>query len=202
MNICVFGDSIAWGAWDSQHGGWATLLRNYFESESSSCGEINIYNLGINSATTTSTLPRIVSEAKARNGDMIIIALGINDSATLSISNEFQVEPIIFKSNLAKITSLALELTPNVAFIGLTPIDDSKTSPFDSEGSYTQVDASKYNSMIYEHCQKSDIPFISLDNALGITQLSDGLHPNSIGHQNIFEIVKNAIIKICSSNYL
>jgi len=31
MSICVFGDSIGWGAYDPINGGWATLLRNHLD---------------------------------------------------------------------------------------------------------------------------------------------------------------------------
>ena len=30
--ICLFGDSITWGAWDPEHGGWGARLRSYFET--------------------------------------------------------------------------------------------------------------------------------------------------------------------------
>src|SRR3989344_2128603 len=31
MSICVFGDSIVWGAYDPINSGWVTLLRNHIE---------------------------------------------------------------------------------------------------------------------------------------------------------------------------
>jgi len=34
MNICIFGDSIAWGAWLPFRVSWANLLRNYLEKTS------------------------------------------------------------------------------------------------------------------------------------------------------------------------
>ena len=44
MTICIFGDSITWGAYDPEQGGWATRLRNYFEKQDN---DVDVYNLGI-----------------------------------------------------------------------------------------------------------------------------------------------------------
>jgi lysophospholipase L1-like esterase len=44
MNICIFGDSITYGAHDPINGGWTTLLRNYLEGKDD---DITTYNLGI-----------------------------------------------------------------------------------------------------------------------------------------------------------
>ena len=42
MKICVFGDSIAWGACDFEKGGWADRLKTYFLAGDN---DIDLYNL-------------------------------------------------------------------------------------------------------------------------------------------------------------
>jgi lysophospholipase L1-like esterase len=54
--ICVFGDSITWGAYDPERGGWVNRLRNDLEKK-----EIESYNLGISGDTTADLLKRFNS---------------------------------------------------------------------------------------------------------------------------------------------
>jgi len=49
MNILIFGDSITWGAYDPDKGGWVNCLRNYFESKDSppyfrEAGDVAVFN--------------------------------------------------------------------------------------------------------------------------------------------------------------
>ena len=62
MIICIFGDSVTWGAYDPEQGGWATRLRNYFEAQENN---IDVYNLGISGDATADLLKRIEVEAKS-----------------------------------------------------------------------------------------------------------------------------------------
>ncbi|MBU6500990.1 MAG: hypothetical protein KGJ89_02590 [Patescibacteria group bacterium] len=75
MNICIFGDSITWGASDTEKGGWVERLKTYFGNKY----EAIIYNLGIPGDTTIDLLKRVESECKSRKPDLIIFSIGIND---------------------------------------------------------------------------------------------------------------------------
>ena len=73
--ICVFGDSIAWGAVDPENGGWVNCLRNYFESKSLRVDQdTDVYNLGISGDNTNDLLARFDVEVRARNPDTIVFA--------------------------------------------------------------------------------------------------------------------------------
>ena len=74
QTICVFGDSIAWGASDSEKGGWVERLKIYMGEHRSG----NVYNLGVSGDTTNDLLERFEQEAKARESDVIIFAVGTN----------------------------------------------------------------------------------------------------------------------------
>lgn len=75
--ICVFGDSIVWGEGDPVGGGWVSRLKRYYEEHN--CG-VSVYNLGIDADTSEWLLSRIESETLAREPDIVVIAIGINDS--------------------------------------------------------------------------------------------------------------------------
>ena len=44
MTICVFGDSITWGASDYEKGGWVERLKTYLMKNKN---DVDVYNLGV-----------------------------------------------------------------------------------------------------------------------------------------------------------
>ena len=61
QTICIFGDSIAWGASDLEFGGWVARLRNYLETEKY---DSSIYNCSISGDSTQDLLKRFSNETK------------------------------------------------------------------------------------------------------------------------------------------
>ncbi|MFA5086405.1 MAG: GDSL-type esterase/lipase family protein [Candidatus Paceibacterota bacterium] len=189
MNICIFGDSIAWGEADYEKGGWVEKLKTKLMPKG-----INVYNLGISSDTTEGVLKRIESEAEKRNPDIIIFAVGINDCS--KIKNENVTDLNKFRKNIELIFDKAKLFTDKIVFIGLTDIDETKTNPYswDKNISSDNQSIGEYDGTIRSFCEKNNIPFI---NMLGVLindgDLSDGLHPSSRGHQKIFEIIEKTI---------
>ncbi|MBI4253126.1 hypothetical protein HY623_03060 [Candidatus Uhrbacteria bacterium] len=125
MNICIFGDSITWGANDFEYGGWAARFRNYLYEKDKS----DVYNLGISGEITTDTIKRIDCEAEAREADVIIFVLGINDSAYLKSKGERWTPLEAFKQNLVLLYEKARSLTEKIFFVGLAPIDETLLQP-------------------------------------------------------------------------
>jgi lysophospholipase L1-like esterase len=85
MRILVFGDSIAYGAWDTQ-GGWVERLKcdaHLQTAQSRGANKLQIINLGIGGDTSTKILKRMHDEIVARKDPKwplaLIIGLGIND---------------------------------------------------------------------------------------------------------------------------
>ena len=196
MNICIFGDSIVWGAYDPINGGYVNFLRNYFEEKNI---EIEIYNLGISGDTSTKLLERLESEAKKREADLIIIAIGINDTQYIhSIKNQRTLIQE-FKNNLLNLFQTAKKITNKIIFIGITNVDETKSNPlsWNSDKSYTNENVKKYNNVIRDFCQRNKLKFISLEGIITKEDLFDGLHPNTKGHKKIFETIKKEI-----SNFL
>ena len=124
--LCIWGDSITWGANDSELGGWVNRLRLFIESQNT---DVRVYNLGISADTTTNVLERFRAEAKARVPDMIVFALGVNDSSYITSEDNPVVSLEKFITNLTDILRQAKEFTNTIAFIGITPVDESKCKP-------------------------------------------------------------------------
>ena len=82
QKIFIFGDSIAYGAWDPE-GGWVERLRQWLfvtTRDEYNLGTF-LYNLSIVGDTTADLLKRFTTEIEARQqGDIIFFAAGINDA--------------------------------------------------------------------------------------------------------------------------
>ena len=202
--ILVFGDSITYGAWDKE-GGWVQRLRKFLEEKYPK--EFFVYNLGIPiNETTENILSRIEVELKARttpgfeSENIVIFAIGINDSQFVHSEGRHKVPIDKFKDNIQKLIKIAQKFSSKIIFVGLTPVDERKTTPipWNTDKSYKNEDIKKYNEIIKMVCNKHGIPFIDLfEDWINDCKnyLDDGLHPNSEGHKRIFETVKNFLVE-------
>ncbi len=136
MVICIWGDSITWGAYDPEQGGWATRLRNHLGAKDNN---IYVYNLGISGDNTIGLLSRIEVEAKSRKPNFIIFSIGINDAQFIHSTNSLRISPDDFRQNLTKLLAIAKKFTDKVVFVGLTGVDETKTRPipWSTDKSYT-----------------------------------------------------------------
>ena len=208
MNICVFGDSIAWGACDYKNGGWVARLRNYFEERgdtplgiSGVLADVLVYNLGISGDNTDDLLERIESECKTREPNMIVIAIGINDSQYVRSERTRRVPLQKFQKNISNLYKIAKLYSEKIAFIGLTNVDESKTRPipWNTDEEYDNKSIREYNEAIKKFCSENNLKFIEMNNVLEKDDLEDGLHPNSQGHEKMFEKIKPEIEKLPSA---
>ena len=165
MNILIFGDSITWGAYDPEQGGWATRLRNYFEAKDN---DTDVYNLGVSGDTTADLLNRIEIEVKSREPDLIIFAIGINDAQFIHSTNGLHVSLDEFQQNLAKLLSVAKKFTDKVVFVGLTKVDESKTTPipWNTDKSYTNENIERLDNAIKKFCEDKKLKFITMDSVV------------------------------------
>ena len=195
MRICVFGDSIAFGHADYKYGGWVQKLNLYLLEKSDA--EDSAYNCGISGDTTKDVLKRFDIEAKAREPDIIIFSIGINDARYLNKPNNLETQPEQFKENLKQLLEMAREHTDKILFLGLTPIDESKTMPipWDTVKFYPKENVHEFNKIIETFCEENNLLFIELINKLDPKNFEDGLHPDSESHNIIFETVKDFLEK-------
>ena len=76
MEIGIWGDSITYGASDTEALGWVGRLRKSLPQD----GNVAVYNRGICGDTTEDLLKRFPIEAEAIQPNVIFFAIGINDS--------------------------------------------------------------------------------------------------------------------------
>jgi lysophospholipase L1-like esterase len=196
----VFGDSITYGAWDKA-GGWTQRLRTFLEEKYPE--EHLIYNLGVSADTSDSLIERLEDETKRREGSEIIFIfqIGANDSAFLSTKKDFWVSKEKFRVNIKEIIKKSKKISKKIFFVGTTPVNENKTHPvsWDKRVTYKNENIKKYNEIIKEVCNKEVVSFIGVFDKFFKSDykklLQDGVHPNSEGHEKIFEIVKKFLIK-------
>lgn len=211
-HILIFGDSITFGAWDKE-GGWVQRLNKFLINRTLAIPKfwnadyMEIYNLGIDSITgenSTSLLERLKSEAKRRLSEYetkFIFAIGKNDSSFIKNKNSFLTPPEIFKKNIQKIIKLSQKYSSKIVFMGTGMVDESKTVliHWDKNMYYKNEYLKQYNEIIKSVCKENKIGFIEIfiefEKVDYKNLLEDGLHPNSKGHEKIFKIVKDYLIK-------
>lgn len=199
--ILVFGDSIAWGAWDLEKGGWVNRLRLSLDEKNISDSDFycTVYNLGISGDTSDDILRRFEFEAQQRLKEDVIflIGVGINDSAWVHSKNDFLVSLDAFKENIRKLISLARKFSSKIIFIGLIGVDESKVDPipWDPDKSYKNEYVKKYDDLLEKICNDENVYYIKLFGKIPKEFLEDGVHPNSEGHKMIFEIIKKFLVE-------
>jgi len=179
MNICIFGDSITWGAFDYEKGGWVERLKSSLMEDASI-----ISNLGIYGDTTEGLLERFETEAGTRGPDALIFAIGINDALMIENIDPDRLEE--FDNNISSLCSLAKEMTDKIIFIGLTRIEEEN-------GTHQNDVIKEYDSIIEASCKDNGITYIKMFDLLQNDDLEDGLHPNSEGHRKMFEKIMETI---------
>lgn len=197
MNILVFGDSLAWGACDTESSGWADRLKSYINKKTDF--DSWVYNLGIATSLNSSGLvdffePQIKSKMnKYDNNFVIIISVGMND-AQCNKDNVLKVSPELYIKNIRKIIKTSRKYTEKIIFLGNVIFDESKTTPvpWNKNAFYKNKNVDKIFSILKKVCKNEKIHYIELGK---LPLYKDGLHPNSEGHKLIFEKVKDFLVK-------
>ena len=163
-NILVFGDSIIWGAWDKE-GGWVNRLRRFLDENYE---DYFVYNLGVSGNNTDDLLKRFEFEVEQRIKEeketIFIISIGANDSQFIHSQNNLRNPPEKFKENIQKLINLAKKFSSKIIFVGLTPVDETKTTPipWNIDTSYKNEYIKKYNEAIKTICEENKINFIEV----------------------------------------
>jgi lysophospholipase L1-like esterase len=193
-NICIFGDSIAYGAWDSL-GGWVDRLRQFLHARTLASDFTDyyfVYHLAVPGNTTHDVLARLVPEIDAREPNVIISAVGINDSRYRDEDHTPHVAEDIFRVNVRTLIAETKERAPKAFFVGLTPVDETKTMPYEEGIYFENKNILRYNAILEEMTNETSVEFIEVYDALDAKEdLIDGLHPNARGHEKISIIIRD-----------
>ena len=189
-----------YGAWDSE-GGFIGRLRKYLESKSK---DNFVYNLGIPIDEISKKLVnRIESETEARvtpgyeEENIVLFFIGTNDTQFIKSKGKMRVSEKEFEENIRKLISVARKFSSKIVFVGMIGVDESKTNPipWDTDKSYKNEYIKRYDDLLEKICSEEKVGYIKLFGKIPKELLEDGAHPNSEGHQKIFEAVKDFLIK-------
>lgn len=186
--ICIFGDSITWGAGDTSVGGWADRLKAFYQATEP---DIEVYNLGINSNTSDDVLARFSAEAQARGCTIALFAIGINDSKMIEGGVAEQISLADFRQNILDLIDQAGALDMQIAFLGLTRVDESKTMPIPWRPNthYSNARITLFDESIKNICEDKELPYIHLAEVLEREDMPDGLHPNTEGYEKLITVI-------------
>ena len=200
LRIIALGDSLIYGFGDPVGGGWVERLRRQWMSPDGSGHAL--YNLGIRGDGVAQVSQRLEQEFRRRGElrnrlpDLIVLSVGVNDSARLGRLNGRLFTPLeAFQLKLENLLDRAKQLCP-VLFVGMVPVDESKM-PFLDCLYYNHADQYCYKQATKMACKARQIPYLDIFDlwmARGGTWWrsrlgSDGLHPNVRGYQALLQDV-------------
>ena len=188
-NICIFGDSIAYGAW-SREGGWADRLQLALQRRTLDSGFQEyyfLYNASIPGDTSEDVARRFAVEQEARDPDVIVFAVGINDASSRGGRDGARVALGQFEKNMKALVEEAMtgRSREYVVVIGLTRVDEEHTTPFENTYFFNERIAS-YDTALHRICRESGARYVDVSRILASEDLADGLHPNDNGHEKMF----------------
>ena len=148
VKILVFGDSISWGAFDHERGGWVErlktdFLQNYYEQG------LGVYNLAVSSNNTRNVLKFLESDINKIDtiefDDYILLfSIGINDSRYLGRVDNVFVPQDEFENNLQKIIGTAKNYSKQIFFTGLIQVDENLLKSLDESEFWENENIKKY----------------------------------------------------------
>jgi len=199
VKILVFGDSIAWGAFDNEKGGWVERLKTHFLRNYKKQG-IGVYNFSVSSNDSRGVLKFLEADIEKINQiekeDFILLfSIGSNDPRYIDEPNNVFISEKEFKENLQKIIETAKKYSNRIIFTGLIKIDDKLTQPWNENEFWRNKDIEIYDKIISQKCDNNKIHFIPLFNLINESDLLDGLHPNTKGHEKIYNHIKEQLLK-------
>lgn len=186
--ICVFGDSVVWGAYDEECNGWPHRLQRLLVANGISK---EVYPLGVCGNGIFHLLKRMRAECEARQPKTIVIAIGVNDAAYWNEPSHGMQEAT-YARGIKEAIGIARHVTSDIVVVGLTPADERFTHPTAVYPTlhYTNERIARFDECARLMADDEYVPFVDVRSAIDIaTDLSDGLHPNASGHRKIADLV-------------
>lgn len=213
MRILCFGDSITQGFHDTELGGWTNRLSaNAMQKEIESGYEYNreVINLGISGDTTADVLKRVKAEIAARvlkfppssnDHDVLLLAVGVNDSIFNMENRENEVTPETMRSNLEEIEQQTKALVSKLVIVGIAPVIEERVQPMPWAPTigYANDEIVRYDTVLQQFASERGHIFVHMGDVFGQdieACVPDGVHPNAEGHRRIYERVKTELEKV------
>ncbi len=202
--IFISGASMTYGV-GGPDGGWADMVKRkvhalqYGPSRAAEgCEVYNFARPGFTAADVRACLAEDIGHRKyADSKYVIVLSVGMNDSRAVDAADNFVSDEGKYTDELRGLFRLAKSITPQVVFVGLTPVDENRTNPKLSRSSgkmtyFTNARIGAFDAVCAEVCREEGVEHIGLfSDAQAVNwkaMLSeDGLHVNGAGHAWIFE---------------
>lgn len=203
MRVLVFGDSITYGAWDTE-AGWVERLKRKAHKqtvESQGANKLQVINLGIGGDSSTKILKRMPAEIEARYSTswplVFVITFGANDERSIDGKVETPIEQ--FEANVKEIIDIAKQHSDQILFLGIPPIGKPVVEFKGQE--YSDERVKQYEQHMQSIVEESGLPFVPIRPAfeqVGSDDLYayDHIHPNDKGHQLIANLVQPKLEKL------
>ena len=160
-----------------------------------------MFNLGIDSETTTGLLSRIENEILARRADemVIIIDSGGNDTFVAKETGKNAVPFETFSENYSKLITIAKKYGQVfcLSFKDFNP-EQAKELPWYKGYDFTNNNHDRYEQEIERLAQVHDAQYVDLTGLFeaDFARFShDGDHPTPAGHELIYQKVESALEK-------
>lgn len=200
--VIAIGDSLVYGYGDCEGGGWVERLRlGWMNPEQP--GPI-FYNLGVRGDGVMQVARRLEQEfsgrgeLRHRTPDVLVLSVGINDSARAGRPEGRPVTDIeTFERVLEGLLARSRQLCP-VFFVGMVPINEA-AMPFANILHFSRAEQARYRDITQRLCRAHDVPYLDLLTAweqqsnewVSDRLCTDGLHPNALGYRSILDAVKS-----------
>lgn len=180
--ITFIGDSFVKGVGDSEKGGWtrraASELGQQWEATHRGVGGDNIRSV-------LNRFPNDVPNAH----QTLVVHVGMNDSRTRpSLGGLNEVPKREFSVALLSLHYVARAKRANpMILMGLTPVDQSRTTPYKEDKIYANKEVRAYDRLIRDFARSRKHVFVPLYDQIlaagGPTKFTaDGVHPSPEGH--------------------
>ena len=186
MEIGIWGDSITYGKCDSEGLGWVGRLRKSLLANAS------VYNRGICGDTTDDLLSRFSSEADSIDPNLVVFAIGINDSKFLPGETENRIPMNRYKENMKELVAAARKHTDKIYLVGPTKVYKERVSKTGTN--FINSEIRKYDNFLKELAETENFIYIPTFEILDTdNDLADGLHPNAQGYEKMSEVISKYI---------
>jgi lysophospholipase L1-like esterase len=204
VQIFAFGHSITYGYWDTE-GGWVQRLRKYLDERALEEQDeelvSEVYNLGVPGEDSGGLLERIEEEFEVREWEeaeqIILFQIGANDTQFLKEQQEIRVTEESYRRNMKELLDTAKGLADEVLVVSDFYISIEGEIPYAPEKKMSDERIEEYMSIQKQVCREKGIPRIDLRDEFKPSKakemLEDGLHPNSEGHEQIFEVMEQKL---------
>ncbi|MGB3137545.1 MAG: GDSL-type esterase/lipase family protein [Nodosilinea sp.] len=198
QKVLVLGDSLVYGFGDPEGGGWVERLRRLTMAPGRD-GAV-FYNLGVRGDGVSQVKQRLDHEFRYRGElrnrvpDLIVLSVGINDSARVGHTlGRNRTDFDEFQEDMNDLLTQSRQLCP-VLFVGMTPVNE-QAMPFSEVLHYTHNDQWRYREATRLGCTSHSVPYLDVLNlwlnrgeSWWLPLISaDGLHPNVAGYRALLD---------------